>query len=270
MAASWDVTFGPLLRGLAEQISQIPIGARIRKYLGLGLLASGILTFEANMRRSIGDAVGKMAGPLAAVFIALRHAFVWPVRQLQSLATDTAEALWGLRTVVIPAMIAAKVGWIPRHLAALSAEVARIAARAPSHIVHKTVEITKPIVKVAISTAGAVTLPRIHGLEHDLSDLAKRLRELAKRAPVALTAAALTAIVARTAFRWVRCSRVTRAGKHICGMNEQAFSSLLQDTALIVGTISLVEFAHGMQSVMDEIAPPVRHFWTADVRDRVT
>jgi hypothetical protein len=39
--------------------------------------------------------------------------------------------------------------------------------------------------------------------------------------------------------------------------------SLLADTTLILGTVSLVEFAQGMRGVTAEAVPLIRRFWRA-------
>jgi hypothetical protein len=46
-------------------------------------------------------------------------------------------------------------------------------------------------------------------------------------------------------------------------MDTDLLDSLLADTLLIVGTISLVEFAEGLQAGMGELTPQIRRFWKA-------
>src|SRR5437764_1465863 len=58
-------------------------------------------------------------------------------------------------------------------------------------------------------------------------------------------------------------TNVYKVGKRACGMNPDLLESLLADTLLIAGTVSLVEFARGMQDVTEEVTPLIRTFWRA-------
>jgi hypothetical protein len=62
---------------------------------------------------------------------------------------------------------------------------------------------------------------------------------LTKAAGAALVAFSL----ARLGLGWLRCGNVKKVGKRLCGMNPDLLDALLIGTTLIVGTISLREFA---------------------------
>lgn len=261
VVATWDTLFGPLMRTIAAAFDvTIPLPSRIPD-IHLGFIADAIRGGERKIRRALGRALAAMVWPFVALLTFAATLFVAPARELYYLARDTTATLDRLRRDVIPAMIAAKVAWIPRHLAALEARIAGIPHVIERTAVHTVTRTVTHIERVVVRKAVAVADPRIGYLEREAGALARRLRDLARRAPVALTAAALTAIVARTSFRWLRCSRVNRVGKQVCGMDSGLLDALIADTVLIAGTISLVEFAEGLQAGMNELTPQVRKFW---------
>lgn len=262
---AWQASFGALLRQLANLIDALPSIRVVRHTIGFGGIARAIRTADASVYHWIGIAIQATAQPFTTFIRYLSDVVSRPAQEVGLLAADTLHSLTQLRRVIVPAMIAAHIAWIPRHLAALAAKVATLTARAPVHIIRHTIEVAKPTVVHIVNKAVAVPLPRIGRLEREAGDLAKRIRSLARRVPVALTAAALTAIVARTSFRWLRCSRVNKVGKHVCGMDSGVLDALIADTLLIVATISLVDFAKGMGDVTDDIAGQVRWFWRVDI-----
>lgn len=264
MAASWDSTFGPLFESLASKIDGYKIPLRGLPDIHFHFIASAIRSVAAEIRHLIGLVAHYTAWPLVQLFHAVRHAFWYPARQLRGVAEDTASALYALRHVIVPAMIAAKVAWIPRHIAALAQQVASLVARAPVHIVHDITRVATHYATTVVNKAVAVPWPRIRAAEREVAGLDRRVRSLEKPAALAALAAILTATIARTSFRWLRCSRVRRVGKQVCGMDAGILDALLADTLLIVGTISLVEFAEGLQDGMSAFAPQIRRFWDAD------
>ncbi len=260
LSATWDVTFGPMLRGIAAAIAAAPITSVGRRILHVEAIAAAIVAFEQKLRRAIGEAVGFMGAPLAHAMYAVGRAFVYPAAQVAELADDIATTLWGLRTKIVPAMIAAKVGWIPRHLAALAAQVASLVARAPVHIVHDVTKIVTKATQTVVNKAVAVPWPRIRAVEREAGAATKRIDQLARRTAPAAFAAAAVAAIARLGFSWVRCSKVGRAGRQVCGMDESLLESLIADTLLVVGAISIVEFAKALQAVEGEAVAGLKGF----------
>ncbi len=260
LSATWDVTFGPMLRGIAAAIANAPITSAGRRLLHLESLAAAIVAFEQKLRRAIGEAVGFMGAPLAAAMYAVGRAFVYPAAQVAELADDIATTLWALRGKVVPAMIAAKVGWIPKHLAALAAEVAHLAGRTPIHVAKDVTNYAKGAFTTIVNKAVALPWPRLGKVEREAGALGKRVDQLARRTAPAAFAAAAVAAIARLGFSWVRCSKVGRVGKKVCGMDESLLESLIADTLLVVGAISIVEFAKALQAVEGEAVSGLKGF----------
>jgi len=264
MAASWDVTFGPMLKGLASLFDKATITAFGHTVAVLGWLAAAVRNFEATLRNAIGGAVAHLAWPLAYAIRGVGHAFLYPARALADLAGDTADALWRLRSVVVPRMIAAKTAWIPRHLAALAAAIAALPHITRRIVVHDAPTFVRhTVVQVARAVANPA-LPRIGRLEREAGALGKRIDSLAKRLTVPLGLAAVGVALSTLGLGWTRCSRVKKLGKRVCGIDDGLLESLLADALLVVGTISLVEFAEGLLAGMDEFTPQIQKFWQAD------
>lgn len=263
IAQSWDYTFGPLLKGLADRIDAVHIRIPHVFTLRFGWLAAIFRRTEASARHEISSAIQYVSRPLVIALQAFGAVVLYPARELSALAVDVAHTLGQLRRVIVPAMIAAHVAWIPRRLIALAHRIEALAVRAPVHIITHTVEVAKPAIVNVVNKAVAVPLPRIGRLEREADALRKRLGSIARHLSPSAVAALAVAAVATTVGGWVRCSRVKRLGRGVCGMDDSLLESLLADTLLIVGTVSLVEFARGMQDVTEEVAPLIRTFWRA-------
>lgn len=257
----WAASFGQLFYWLAAQIDKLPSVSVVGRTIGFGGVAHAIRAASDSVYNWLGQAVQHTSAPFVAFVHYMADVLAKPAQQVALAVADTLHTLTVLRTQIIPRMIAAKVAWIPLHLARLSAQVASLAARAPVHIVKQIEHTTATATKVIVNKAVAIPFPRIRNLEREAGALGKRIDRLARRVAPAALAAAIVATIARTSWRWVRCGRVRRVGRQVCGMDDSILDSLLADTLLIVGTISLVEFAEGLQAGMDDLTPQVRKFW---------
>lgn len=199
---------------------------------------------------------------------------------LGDLAHDVAKAFHVVRHSTIGMVLAGPVGILLSRVGALEAKVKSLADPAPA-IVHRLTKVIHAAPDVLSGAALATILayvrahaptlpqtipnpwPRIRELEHEIKGQFDRVKSVPNKLTVAgiigLTVAALT----KAGLGWIRCSNVRDAGKAVCGMDRNILESLLADTALILGTVSLVEFAQGMQGVIGEIEAPVRRFWRA-------
>lgn len=130
------------------------------------------------------------------------------------------------------------------------------------HVTEQAKVATQTAVK---ATAGAVagTLPRVGALERDLKGIDATTKDLARKLSPAVLAGLVAVALGRIGINWTRCSNTNRWGKNVCGMDTDLLDSLLADTLLILGTVDLVEFAQGMQTVESDFAAAVRFFWRA-------
>jgi len=259
--ASWDYTIGPAMRALADAIDSVSLHIPHITTLHIPYLAGWIRAAEKSARHAIGVAAYWVTQPLVLAFKAAEHAVIYPVRETRLLAGDVLHALRALRQGVIPAMIAAKVAWIPRHLVSLEHQIQAIPHTVTRIATHTVTRVVPHYSTVIVKKAVAVPVPRLGRLERETAALSDRLAKLVRRVPATIAAGAVAAALAGLGLTWTRCSRAKKWGKATCGMNDDLLDSLIADTLLIVGTISLVEFAEGLQAGMGEFAPQVRHFW---------
>lgn len=110
----------------------------------------------------------------------------------------------------------------------------------------------------AAGHAIANPFPRIKTVERDLSALKKRVRGLEK-VGVGIGAAALTwAALRRLKLGWLRCPRLPRTTRALCGMDPELWLSLLAGTAVLTGKISLRQLARELQTPTREAQKALR------------
>jgi len=269
-------TFGLLLGKIAELTADVHLGP----FHPFGWLASGIKELNDFILNQLGQVVigsaqiwHKMVGQLAA-FI---HT---SMRLTAELAEATESAFTHIQGYVIPRAITAAFGPLAdlvyvlrRQLAALEAKLAAI-----PHVIEHTVtrvvqpEITKvtKVTRIAVQSApivvaGELGIPagRFGHLERDVKGVRDALRGLLRRVTPAALLGASVAAVASLGLTWTRCSGSQRFGRQLCGMDQDLLGSLIADTLLVLGTVSLVEFAQGMQTVTAEGAKEIQTFWRA-------
>lgn len=257
----WAASFGQLFYWLAAQIDKLPSVTVVGRTLGFGGVAHAIRAASDSIYNWLGQAVAHTSAPFVDFVHYVADVLSKPAQQVALATADVLHTLTVLRSQLIPRMIAAKVAWIPLHLARLSAQVASLAARAPVHILKQIEHTTAHTTRVIVNKAVAIPFPRIRKVEREAGALGKRIDKLARRVAPAALAAAVVSTLARVGAGWIRCSKVKKLGRNVCGMDDSLLDSLLADTLLIVGTISLVEFAEGLQAGMSGLTPQVRKFW---------
>jgi hypothetical protein len=196
-----------------------------------------------------------MQQPVAAFFFHLGaaiEAFAWSGWYT---AVRTFEALYVLRHAVIPALL--------RPIIDLVHSLPHA-----TRVVIREVHEAKVAAQRAISHAVAVTAPRaLPWAEREAAD-AKATAERALRGIKGvrnlLGAAVLGGLIVKTLTRAgtgnIYCRNLRNVNKRVCGMDPSLLESLLLDTLLILGTISLVEYAKFLESITDEASGIVRGF----------
>ncbi len=260
---AWDFTFGAVLQALARHVDAVALPLAFGRSINFHFLAQAIRAVDKEVRHLIGVAVTATSAPLVLAIHAVTSLFRYPARELADLTADVTHTIGQLRRVIVPAMLAAKVASIWHHIAALEARVGHVLVRPAVHIVHDITHVVRTSTRVIVAKAQAIPLPRIGRLEREAEGLGARIRSLGRRLSPAAAAALVVATLARLGLGWLRCSRVKRVGKQVCGMDENMLESLVADTLLVVGTISLVEFAEGLLAGMDEFTPQIKKFWRA-------
>jgi hypothetical protein len=112
--------------------------------------------------------------------------------------------------------------------------------------------------------AGAKAKPGEQAIPRTKPRAVPRTRAPSRHWTDVITKAAGAALVAfslaRLGLGWLRCGGVKKVGKRLCGMNPDLLDALLIGTTLMVGTISLREFAKELEAVTEEAAGLVRGF----------
>jgi hypothetical protein len=266
---AYRYTLGAVLLAASGLLGTI----RLPGFLGggrvLGFAADEILKADHSIRNTLGTAITFYQDAWNHSVSYFAYAVHWWGKELAALSHDTAQAVEGLHVTSVTNVyrkvntgLAARVGALAAAVAALKhAGITRV-EKITNTVTHKVTVIERA---VAVPDIGAIprAIPTIKELERAGEAALERAKALARRfGPAALLATVVTA-VARLGFGWVRCSKVGRTGKQLCGMNESLLESLLADTLLVVGTLSLVEFSREMIAVTEEATPLVRRFWRA-------
>jgi hypothetical protein len=189
-----------------------------------------------------------------------------------------------LTTVTIPRMIHAKTAPIQRQADAAEAQAKAAAgvahsfpkvAKGNSHVTELTrVErVAMPHAKEwdwlnkhwkgvrravlgAVAVAGAVALPGGLTFENPFAEWIKHNKKRLARLELLLGAAGAAALVARAlggvTANCVRKGNIGKVARRICGLDSNLLDLLLIEATVIVGAISVVEFAEGMLAIEDE------------------
>lgn len=266
LSFAYRYTFGALLQTLVAALNAIRLpsvagfgGGRI-----FGVVADGLDKLDHTIRWHLGKGIDHMQSAWNEAVSYTAYAVGWIGREIASLSHDTAQAIEGLHVQNITNVykrvapqVDSRVGTIAAALAALTARVAHVEHRAIHWTKTKVVNIEQTI---SLPDIGAIprTIPRVGQLERELDHVAGRVGGLAKRLAPAAIAGLVVAAIGRLGFGWVRCSRVGRVGKSVCGMNEGLLEGLLADALLVVGSISVVEFAKELQAIEGEVVSATR------------
>lgn len=260
----WQQTFSVMLRGIANLVDSIQLsilGHNVVPFVHS--IANAFRYADSAVQRAIGGAITWVTQPFQVFISYMATVFEKPTAELAAVVADVAHTIGSLRKTIIPAMIAAKTHWIIAHLQRLEAQGARVIHDTTQIVVHDAPRVIKPTVVRIIRASVAVPLPRIGRLEREGEAISKRLGSLVRRLSPAALVGLLATALGSLGLGWVRCSRVKKVGKSVCGMDSDLLDSLLADATLIVGTVSLLELAEAVSGSMEVILPQVRDFWRA-------
>jgi len=283
----WKFTLGALLTTLANMFDslgfKVPV---IHKTVSLGFIGDALKSVDSWVLAAIGTGIEQTEAGMHALLGAMSWVLQETADQLAGLAHDTANAFDYVKRTLVPTLISAALLGPLAAIRLLQSQVGET-LKHPTRIVHATTRVIAPGLKALTGRVGAleakvaalgatvpaaVTSPDITielpkpaaipgAITHGLDSLWKRVRGIGKTLTPAGIVGLVAAGVGMLGLGWTRCSNVRRHGENICGMNPDLLESLLADTALILGTVDLVEFAKGMQDVLAEIEKPVAAFW---------
>jgi hypothetical protein len=278
---AWQYTFGALLEALANVRINLPGRHDLHPLRWLR-------AYNVAVQNDIERKLEKSHRAMGYLFHGAAIIMEWTAREIAGLAADTLHFGQSLSHVRLPRLTRAMIiaafplPWLARRVAALVRAHAIPSTR--TVVARTTRPIIQRVTRIVKATAGAVaipgvlwgTLPRLRGLERWRNRTGARLRSL-ERGIAGVSAVALVGTaLARLGLNWIRCRRVGRVGKAVCGMDSQLLGSILADATLIIGTISLVELTRGTQRLMPAITDATGYLvreapgaWTDQPRDAV-
>jgi putative effector of murein hydrolase LrgA (UPF0299 family) len=274
---AWVSTFGHLLRTLASPFRSANVSFKVLGHgvtIGFGWVADLLEGVDRSALHLLGAGIQATEWAANRLWQLLAYFVHETGRVLGDLAEAQYHALQILWRQSIPGLIlahlhplASKVEWLIHRLAHLDVN--------PTTIIHRTVKVLDPRVAalerdlahlqrvVAASGAAvlapptAIPVPGLGGIEHGIDAVRSRLGKLARALSPAAIAGLVASALVGLRLGWLKCSKVERTAKHLCGMDEDVLAGLLAGTAVIFGTVSLVEFARAMQD------DATREFWRA-------
>jgi hypothetical protein len=225
----------------------------------VSLAAGGVLWIVNQVDHAVSKAASHASAAVAHWFHGIAAWLTHVFTAAEDFALDVAHGFERLVEHTIPREIRAATRPLWRGIDALEHDLSRLIARLRAFERGIDRLITTRILPAirAAEHAIAVTIPRELGhirsrvgqLEHDLTHPS---RAWLKRLAASLWGVALFGLLIRTLarrFPWLFCRKVSGVGRRLCGLDQGLLDSLLMDTVLIAGTISVVEFAKDLQAI---------------------
>lgn len=269
LSVAYRYSLGAAIIGISRAIGSIRLPGVLGGGRIFGFAADALQSIDDLIRHELGVGINALQATWNEAISYTATVFHWIGKEIADLAYDTASAVEGLAVKQVKPWVAKQLHGALATVAALKARVLVLErqtvalARREAALAKQKAQAVEHAIAVPGTDAIPKAIPRISDIRRAADDALARIRDLTRRvAPAALVGAVVFA-AARVGFGWVRCSKVGRVGRQVCGMNDSLLDSLLADTLLIVGTVSLVEFAQGMQEVTEDLAGGVRYFWRA-------
>jgi hypothetical protein len=275
MLAGLVVAFG--LVYLVEQFVKAlfsTAGGLIGRLPWIGSVVSdGVHRIEQRLTGALGSAAHAIDKRMGRYWHQLARNVLWVGDELRAhanlLYTLASFVLGSATTLALRKFIAA-LSYEIRHARAqltklthLAIVGATAAVKVLSRWTHARIQALAHTVTVVLPHELGLLRGRLRSLEQVLPAALARLRALEARFGELAFAAAVAAVLARLGLGWTRCTKVGRLGNTACGLDDSLLESLLADALLIVGSLSLVEFAESMTEVTELVAVPIRDFWRA-------
>lgn len=262
LAYAYKMSLGALIEAIVRGLQSLPslpfVGRRI-----WDALAAPFQAVDHFVLHAIGQGIAGLHDVWNYFWGYTAYAVREVADALAGTAEDTYRALDAIVTHTIPAAVANAGAHITKQVHVIEKHITVVPRTVERTVVQKITHVKRIVVHEAAAAGATIPLPRIGTLERDVAAAQRKLRDFLRRVGPAAIVGSVIVSLARIGAGWVRCSKVNRAGKQICGMDEDLLQSLLADTLLIVGTVSLVEFARGMEQVTADVLAPIRTFWRA-------
>jgi len=248
-----------ILRAIASILSHVPLVG--------GLLARAVKAGAHAIHNGIGYLALQMEHAAVGFLLAMAVLVDQVIGAVLKIAYATGHALAVVRNVLIPRLLRASTlplrraiselhhleRWIRTELIRPALHRVNILGRLLDRLYGQILRQLRALWHAIATTVPiAINLPRIgiRDARAELARLWKALRAMRNRIGLGVVTGALFAVLARLGLNWIRCRKVNRVGRTLCGVDSDLLDSLLADLAIIGGAISLVEFARECQGVM--------------------
>ncbi len=271
LSFGYAYTFGALLRALARLLD-VGIDLQFTTVRPFGFLAGALTDVDNFIRHGLGVGIEYAQYGFNKMLQAISYSIQELGNAIEGLASDTRQALDGLRHITIPGVISLLLGPLAAKLYQLGLRVAALAEAAagaavhPGRIITHTIERVRTIEHTVIKTV-TVTVPavastaiawpraRIGQLEREASTAEKWIRAHAGDFTVAGIAGLIGAtILSRFDLGWLRCKGVGRVGKALCGL-----SGLIETIAMdAIGALLITDlcaFAAALEYTAERTRP---------------
>jgi hypothetical protein len=277
----WVSTFGHLLLELAKPFDH----AGFTINLGFRKIKLGLQWVATILRGLNAAALHLLGAGIDATDYAAKRLWHWTAYMLESvgrvvgdLAEQVEQELSYLWRQSIPRYVhaalhplASKVEWLIHYVEHTVAHPTTIVRPVTRVLDPRIASLEREVKRLAATVEAdgaavlappiAVPFPHVGDVLHGIDALRARLGKLTRQLAPAAVAALVVAALGSLRLGWLKCGNVARFGRHVCGMDGDLLDTLLADTVLVFGTVSLVEFASEMTNLQDEIAGAVRRFW---------
>lgn len=277
LSYAYNYSIGAFLQLLAHLFDKAVIRGPFGLKVGLGFIGDAIRSIDNNIRAMIGSGIQKTEYAWHRFLQWNANAFSGIGKVMGEYTHDVAVAWHTLRHATIPNLIHAVTRPITQLVHNTITNVSHVRKYVTTEVTHVTKVIRPTVTKtlpeiikivrvsakaIAAAPGIATTIPRI--ALRDVAELrgytAKQLRRIARTLTPAGIAGLLVAALGSLGLGWVRCSKVGRAGKALCGLNENLLQSILADALLIASTISIVELAKECQDFTATVEEPLKLF----------
>lgn len=269
LSYAYRYSLGAALVALANVIGAVRLPGILGGGRIFGFLADALTGIDNEIRHALGVGIAALQTTWNEAVSYTAQAIHWIGHEIGALAHDTAQAVETLSVRQVTNVYKKVNPGLARRVGALAAAVAAL-TRQLEHVIAREARVAKAkaqAVEHAIALPAPIaipkTLPKVGTIEREADAALARIRDFARRFGPAALLGTLAFALGRLGITWARCSNVNKLGKRACGMNPDLLESLLADTLLIAGTLSLVEFAHEMVDVTDTAVKPIQRFWRA-------
>ncbi len=256
---AWAQTFGRIFETLAHLLDfEISVGP-VSLGKPLGAVADFLRKIDHYVMRAIGEGIAAQERTWHRFLLWQAYILTATADEMAALSGDVWHAVRGVYAHVAPAKVIEIVRPTVTHTATTIVKTVvprpvavKIAADAYPALAARVATLERELAHT-VTGAIAIPVPHLPGLERDVGAIGKKVRGLGWLGAFGGLLALGGALLTRLHLGWLKCANVNTLGKRVCRMDTRLLDALLAGATVIVGTVSLVEFAKLMLSVEEEM-----------------